>query len=1142
MDFEELRDGPGVLQIPDAPSLFTSLSTSPTIASVSIPPSPIPPSPRNEPTPSLASRNSRKPSASATPTGGPRPSLSYVPPPQIQKGPLALNKFILYESRTRFYVVASNTSDSRHRIMKIDRTAQEELVVHEDDTIYSGKQMSGMLKMLEDGNKGSGGLGKARVIFGIAGFIKFTATWYMIVISKRSVVALLGGHYLYHCENTEMIPVCSNQKVEKPAEEQRLMNIFKQVDMTKNFYFSYTYDLTSTLQHNLTKPVPGEASEKWRFNDRFAWNYHMLTAPFLNREEGPIKAHWILPLVHGHVDQAKLTVLGRVVFITLIARRSRHYAGVRYLKRGVNDEGNVANEVETEQIVSEALTTSFYYPAPRDFSVNEEGRARRAPSPYYTSYVHYCLQKYRGSIPIYWTQETNAMTPKPPIDISVVDPFFTPASLHFNDLFKRYGTPIIILNLIKRREPVPRESKLLDEYTQCVEYLNQCLPEGKKMIYRAWDMSRAYKEKTQDVISYLEDIAEEAIHLTGFFHSGPEPVAHQMRNDPSIPYRSTISLQNGICRTNCVDCLDRTNAAQFVFGKRVLGHQLYALGIVDSPNLSFDSDAVNMLTEMYHDHGDTIALQYTGSALVNRVETYRRMPHWNSHSRDIIENIRRFYTNAVLDADKQASINLFLGMHEKTTSPRPRRGGYRTWYNPKHLEPAYRLEDCERGLREFAEHRSDFWIEYYRPLLFTSLGKHFAYSMNSTLKLPGKTAKDVDHSPFDPNNALIQPGLMQGVRRWMGSQPSSSHHKSARKAVNKAEAKQAKHEVEPSEKLSTEYIAKQLMNPEVPDDELRQYRGYINQYQTLLEEEDKYPSRQEREVYALAILTAVGDRPDWEIESPPDEAFVRHVQLSTSKALDNYFREGAESGRREAGMGVGGHPTTFNYEKWMRLRLSASALTRLTYSFISLAIAFLLLVSFFFLISQAVRTSRSGTLVDNVNAVVIGAAYLLVLAFSLALCLKRRLSMRLGLARIPKGRVAIGKRDLPRIVHNFIEEEFLRSCTIAYAAQPKDVRRDGWGTPGTIYENVRFRTKILDTVSNIDSVARKVIPSMPPLSPHVPLSRHLRHIMPLVSADTQGETHFQIYVDAVEMARYADREMSEEEFEMALDAEAAIRE
>jgi hypothetical protein len=78
--------------------------------------------------------------------------------------------------------------------------------------------------------------------------------------------------------------------------------------------------------------------------------------------------------------------------------------------------------------------------------------------------------------------------------VSVVDPFFTAASRHFDNLFNRYGGPILVLNLIKHREPQPRESKLLDEYTQCIEYLNQFLPVDKRLIYRAWDMSRAYKE------------------------------------------------------------------------------------------------------------------------------------------------------------------------------------------------------------------------------------------------------------------------------------------------------------------------------------------------------------------------------------------------------------------------------------------------------------------------------------------------------------------------------------------------------------------------------------------------------------------------------------------------------------------------
>lgn len=66
-----------------------------------------------------------------------------------------------------------------------------------------------------------------------------------------------------------------------------------------------------------------------------------------------------------------------------------------------------------------------------------------------------------------------------------------------------------------------------------------------------------------------------------------------------------------------------------------------------------------------------------------------------------------------------------------------RRGGYRDWYNPEHLQPTFKLDESMRRLQDFARFRSDFWVEYYRPLLFTTLGKNFAYSMNSTLKLPG---------------------------------------------------------------------------------------------------------------------------------------------------------------------------------------------------------------------------------------------------------------------------------------------------------------------------------------------------------------------------------------------------------------------
>lgn len=96
------------------------------------------------------------------------PPLTNIPAAYSRQS-TAFNKFILYENRLRFYIIASNAADSRHRILKVDRTTQDELVVVEDEAEYSGKQMSAMLKMLDDGNKASGGLGRAKVFFGIAG-------------------------------------------------------------------------------------------------------------------------------------------------------------------------------------------------------------------------------------------------------------------------------------------------------------------------------------------------------------------------------------------------------------------------------------------------------------------------------------------------------------------------------------------------------------------------------------------------------------------------------------------------------------------------------------------------------------------------------------------------------------------------------------------------------------------------------------------------------------------------------------------------------------------------------------------------------------------------------------------------------------
>jgi hypothetical protein len=77
-----------------------------------------------------------------------------------------------------------------------------------------------------------------------------------------------------------------------------MVNTFQSVDLSKNFYFSYSYDITNTLQTNLTVSPD---HRKW--NTRFMWNHHLL-APAFDLEEPKGRSRWVLPLIHGFVDQA----------------------------------------------------------------------------------------------------------------------------------------------------------------------------------------------------------------------------------------------------------------------------------------------------------------------------------------------------------------------------------------------------------------------------------------------------------------------------------------------------------------------------------------------------------------------------------------------------------------------------------------------------------------------------------------------------------------------------------------------------------------------------------------------------------------------------------------------------------------------
>ena len=154
-------------------------------------------------------------------------------------------------------------------------------------------------------------------------------------------------------------------------------------------------------------------------------------------------------------------------------------------------------------------------------------------------------------------------------------------------------------------------------------------------------------------------------------------------------YSSLPMFQRGVMRTNCVDCLDRTNVGQYCLGAIVLGRQIHALGLSDSPFLEPRGMLMNIVTSMYEQLGDRIAIQYGGSEAhkkVSKQHTKHEGPSEEPVSRakgsasggsgvvpEFLTSLKRYYNNVAKDALKQDAINVFLGVFE------PRKQNVHIW-------------------------------------------------------------------------------------------------------------------------------------------------------------------------------------------------------------------------------------------------------------------------------------------------------------------------------------------------------------------------------------------------------------------------------------------------------------------------------
>lgn len=236
--------------------------------------------------------------------------------------------------------------------------------------------------------------------------------------------------------------------------------------------------------------------------------------------------------------------------LTLISRLSCRRAGTRFNSRGIDDDGNVANFVETE--------TLLYHPSSLCFS----------------------YAQVRGSVPVFWEQAPGLLPGQQKIQITRSSQATQPAfDKHFESLEMDYGS-VHILNLLS--ETKAGETELTARYRQHVQQspLNAVLDLTKtsgnqdQLFESQFDFhaetrgSAGYE--TAGMVKQL--IQERAESFAYFLCEGgpPAPFDNSSANIAKAQNSKVILQQEGVFRTNCLDCLDRTNLIQTILSRMAL--------------------------------------------------------------------------------------------------------------------------------------------------------------------------------------------------------------------------------------------------------------------------------------------------------------------------------------------------------------------------------------------------------------------------------------------------------------------------------------------------------------------------------------------------------------------------------------------
>ncbi|KAA8499321.1 Phosphatidylinositide phosphatase SAC1 [Porphyridium purpureum] len=509
-------------------------------------------------------------------------------------------------------------------------------------------------------------------VVGLIGLLQLPAGPVAVLASAAKFVGSLPlGAHVFCVSKAQLVPLHTNELGE--ADKQQGSAVIKLLE-SEYLFFCLTLDLSASLQKQISESGRG-SREHARRGKAYWWTWPMARAISeidvfhgqSSKDDGIDTGHeqndalaeaWTLHTMFGFCDMLRMRLQPSqsmqsmpTVCYALLSRRSRYRAGVRFITRGVDGDGNVANFVETEQITW------------------TEDRPSRFSS----------FRIIRGSIPVFWRQNNGLAKPVPELQTPMYasrDAF----RKHFDHVVHSYGQSVCV-SLVNQHGS---EGVLHDAFERHTK-LDTAGRYGNRCRLVAYDFHEHCSGKDYEQgLARLMGVLRDDVFKFGVYCRFEGSSASMV--DTTQP-----RMQLGVFRVNCVDCLDRTNVVQSALARLALSMQIEAL-LSDQlqqfgpGSVRLGPEAEDAFKHVWGDNADAISKQYAGTGALKTDMTRTGKRSTKGMLADGMKSAMRVYYKNMVDESRQEAIALITGCASGAPMPSRMRDGPIPLYSNSNLQ------------------------------------------------------------------------------------------------------------------------------------------------------------------------------------------------------------------------------------------------------------------------------------------------------------------------------------------------------------------------------------------------------------------------------------------------------------------------